>query len=122
MQSQKTIHFLDEIRARIDQGLQDVVTDTSKGQLYDALRYSLNGKGKRIRPTLTMLAGSMFDAEQNGLLDAALAIEIFHTFTLVHDDIMDRSDLRRGRRVVVRTTDPRLKPPGVVTIGVKCPV
>ena len=100
MQSQKTIRFLDDIRAGIEQGLQDVVAPTSEGQLYDALRYALNGKGKRIRPTLTMLSGTMVGADHEALHDAALAIEIFHSFTLIHDDIMDNSELRRGRETI----------------------
>lgn len=65
--------------------------------LYDPLRYMISIGGKRIRPKLCILAYSIFkDDLYNEIVEPALALEVFHSFTLIHDDIMDRSPLRRG--------------------------
>lgn len=92
--------ILDAIRDGVDRGLTDLVEPTDQGFLYDALRFALSGKGKRIRSTLTILAGRMYSAPEDALLDAALAVEVFHTFSLIHDDIMDGSSVRRGKDTV----------------------
>ncbi|RMG77768.1 MAG: polyprenyl synthetase family protein [Bacteroidetes bacterium] len=64
--------------------------------LYLPIRYTLSQKGKRIRPLLTLLSGLAFEANKKHLLLAGAAIETFHNFTLIHDDIMDNAPLRRG--------------------------
>lgn len=75
-------------------------TDEPKG-LYDPLRYMISIGGKRIRPRLCLLAWSIFGTSlSEEILEPAAALEVFHTFTLIHDDIMDRSPLRRGRETV----------------------
>lgn len=66
-------------------------------QLYAPIRYAMAEGGKRIRPTLLLLAYNIFADDVNRALDAALAVEIFHNFTLLHDDIMDNAAVRRGR-------------------------
>lgn len=68
--------------------------------LYDPIRYLLDIGGKRIRPSLTLLAAEMFGADASKALPSALAIEVFHNFSLMHDDIMDKAPLRRGRDTV----------------------
>ena len=69
--------------------------------LYDPLRYMIAIGGKRIRPRLCLLAYSLLrDTLDDGILQPAVALEVFHTFTLIHDDIMDKSPLRRGRDTV----------------------
>ena len=69
--------------------------------LYDPLRYMIGIGGKRIRPRLCLTAYSVFkDRLSPRLLEVAGALEVFHTFTLLHDDIMDRSPLRRGQQTV----------------------
>lgn len=69
--------------------------------LYDPLRYMIQIGGKRIRPTLCILAYSLFKDEiGDEILEPAAALEVFHSFTLLHDDIMDKSPLRRGRPTV----------------------
>lgn len=65
--------------------------------LYEPIRYSLDAKGKRVRPILLILVGESLGASRERLFPAALAIELLHTFTLVHDDIMDKDTQRRGR-------------------------
>jgi len=64
--------------------------------LYEPIQYLLNLGGKRMRPVLLLMAHQIFNDEVDGALDAALAIEVFHNFTLAHDDIMDEATLRRG--------------------------
>ena len=68
--------------------------------LYDPIGYILGLGGKRMRPVLTLMAVDVFDGPMEKALDAALAIEMFHNFSLVHDDIMDDAPLRRGKVTV----------------------
>ena len=68
--------------------------------LYEPINYIMNLGGKRIRPVLSMAAGLAFDAPVNDTLRLAHAIETFHNFTLVHDDIMDEAESRRGKQTV----------------------
>ena len=74
--------------------------------LYEPIGYALASGGKRLRPQLAVLAAQMFGGNDNDVLPAALALEVFHNFTLLHDDVMDRADVRRGRPTVhVRWND-----------------
>ncbi len=68
--------------------------------LYEPLRYVLSNGGKRIRPLLVLLSAKSFGTNKELALPAASAIEIFHNFTLIHDDIMDKADIRRGKPTV----------------------
>jgi polyprenyl synthetase len=68
--------------------------------LYEPMRYILQLGGKRLRPILTLIATDLFDADYHKALNAAMAIEMFHNFSLVHDDIMDKASLRRGETTV----------------------
>ncbi|HNP18428.1 MAG TPA: polyprenyl synthetase family protein [Fulvivirga sp.] len=69
-------------------------------ELYEPIRYIMNLGGKRLRPILSMLSYSLFKEDPESILDQALAIEVFHNFTLMHDDIMDEAPLRRGKATV----------------------
>ena len=68
--------------------------------LYEPIGYTLASGGKRIRPTLALIAAELFGGKENEVLPAALALEVFHNFTLLHDDVMDRAQVRRGRPTV----------------------
>ena len=68
--------------------------------LYQPVQYILNLGGKRLRPVLTLMTAEIFKASYNNALNAALSIEVFHNFSLVHDDIMDDAPLRRGKQTV----------------------
>jgi len=68
--------------------------------LYEPIDYILQLSGKRIRPLLTLMAAEVFSDDFRKALPAALAVEVFHNFTLVHDDIMDEAPLRRGKKTV----------------------
>lgn len=69
-------------------------------ELYEPIRYIMSLNGKRFRPLLTLLAASVFDDNWQNALKSAMAVEIFHNFTLMHDDIMDKAPLRRGKATV----------------------
>ncbi len=68
--------------------------------LYNPIYYILNLEGKRIRPILTLMSCDLFGEKIENALDAALAVEMFHNFSLIHDDIMDAAPLRRGQKTV----------------------
>ena len=68
--------------------------------LYDPMVYILSLGGKRVRPVLVLLASEVFGSHYKKALDAALAVEVFHNFSLIHDDIMDAAPLRRGKSTV----------------------
>lgn len=68
--------------------------------LYQPIAYALSAGGKRIRPVLTMMAADAFGGAAGKAVRPALGIETFHNFTLLHDDVMDNSDMRRGRPTV----------------------
>ena len=68
--------------------------------LYEPIEYIIQLSGKRIRPILTLMAADILSGNFTKALPAALAVEVFHNFTLVHDDIMDDAPLRRGKKTV----------------------
>ncbi len=68
--------------------------------LYEAISYILQLGGKRIRPQLVLLGNEIFNGDKNAVMPAAAAIELFHNFSLIHDDIMDNAPLRRGKKTV----------------------
>ena len=68
--------------------------------LYEPIEYTLAAGGKRVRPQLAMIACQLFGGNEEDVLPAALALEVFHNFTLLHDDVMDKADVRRGRPTV----------------------
>lgn len=68
--------------------------------LYEPIGYTLAAGGKRVRPRLAILATQLFGGKAEDVLPAALALEVFHNFTLLHDDVMDKASVRRGRPTV----------------------
>ena len=68
--------------------------------LYEPIQYILNLGGKRLRPVLTLMTAEIFDVDYKEALNAALSVEVFHNFSLIHDDIMDDAPLRRGKDTV----------------------
>lgn len=68
--------------------------------LYEPIRYLMNLGGKRLRPMLTLLSYSLFRSDVKSVVPYAIAVEAFHNFTLMHDDIMDKAPLRRGKQTV----------------------
>lgn len=88
------------LKEAIDARLGDLTFPDGPARLYEPVRYVLDGQGKRLRPMLLLLAAEAFDASRTVAMPAALAVEVFHNFTLVHDDIMDHASTRRGRPTV----------------------
>jgi geranylgeranyl diphosphate synthase type II len=93
--------YLARRAAEVNQWLDRLVPSetTPPEQLHRAMRYSLLAGGKRLRPSLTLAAGEALGADTDDLMPAACAIEMIHTYSLIHDDLpaMDNDDLRRGR-------------------------
>ena len=96
---------MDNYRKLVNDRLNQVVVKQSPVSFYDPVRYVLEGGGKRIRPILVILACKAVGGNEDDCLDAAVAVEILHNFTLVHDDIMDNDDLRRSRETVHKKWD-----------------
>ncbi|MGB1207044.1 MAG: polyprenyl synthetase family protein [Chitinophagales bacterium] len=96
------MHTLQSLKHEFNHFLVQTVLLEEPLSLYEPFRYIMNLGGKRIRPICCVAAYIMFEPKKNysNVLPAALAIEIFHNFTLVHDDIMDESNLRRGKATV----------------------
>ncbi|MBP5488592.1 MAG: polyprenyl synthetase family protein [Bacteroidales bacterium] len=90
-----------DIKETISRLFAEIEFEKEPEGLYDPLRYMISIGGKRIRPTLCLLTYSLYrEGFPEEILEPAAALEVFHTFTLIHDDIMDRSPLRRGRDTV----------------------
>lgn len=80
--------------------LNEFATPKAPNSLYEPIEYILGLGGKRLRPVLTLMTTEIFDGNYKKSLDAALAVEVFHNFSLIHDDIMDDAPLRRGKQTV----------------------
>lgn len=91
---------LDALRRSIQQALFAAVSHEEPASFYKPVRYTLEGGGKRIRPVLVLLASEAVGGTTLAAMDCAVAVELMHNFTLVHDDIMDKDDVRRGRPTV----------------------
>jgi geranylgeranyl diphosphate synthase, type II len=89
----------EELRGRVERFLGELPFTAELGQLEEALRYSLLGGGKRIRPVLCLATGEALGHDPDEVLPAACSLELVHTFSLVHDDLpaLDDDDLRRGQ-------------------------
>lgn len=90
----------DQLRSAIEEALSDLALPSEPDVLYAPVRHVLEGGGKRFRPVLLLLVANTYGVSTERAMPAALAVEIFHNFTLVHDDIMDHADTRRGRPTV----------------------
>ena len=94
---EKLIHYRKVI---FDPALEKYLRDQGASSLYDPIRYLMNIGGKRLRPLLALAGAEAFGESPKKAADAALAVEVFHNFTLMHDDIMDHAPLRRGQQTV----------------------
>lgn len=94
------MHTLNEYREVFLKHLTYRINATEPKNLYDPMHYILQIGGKRMRPLLTLMTADIFNNCYEAALDAALAVEVFHNFSLVHDDIMDDAPLRRGHQTV----------------------
>ena len=89
-----------ELQARINNEIKDMSFGQDPEELYRPIRYIMGLGGKRMRPLFTLLTFQMFNSDIDVALPPALAVELFHNFTLMHDDLMDQAPLRRGKPTV----------------------
>ncbi len=94
------MEVLKKYNSELQQHLENAVAQKEPRQLYDPIKYILSLGGKRIRPALTLMVCDFFGTDFKKAMSAALAVELFHNFSLIHDDIMDNAPLRRGKRTV----------------------
>jgi geranylgeranyl diphosphate synthase type II len=94
-------HFAN-LKTMVNEAIEKADFNGTPDALYLPIRYTMQGDGKRLRPVLMLAACDLFGGKPETMLDAAIAIELFHNFTLLHDDIMDNADLRRGNETVHR--------------------
>ena len=93
---------LKEISALIDQGIANLPIPAKPEGLYGPIRYTMESGGKRLRPTLLLTCAAACGGDIKKSLPQALGLEMFHNFTLLHDDVMDNAEVRRGRPTVHR--------------------
>ena len=90
----------EEILAMVNQGLADLQLERQPFGLYKPIRYVLSIGGKRVRPVLLLIAYNMYKDDVQTVLPSAVAVETYHNYTLLHDDVMDRAEVRRGKPCV----------------------
>ena len=91
---------LKDLQIIIDDAVKKLSYPAHPADLYEPITYILSIGGKRLRPAMLLMACDMFDGDVQAAIPPALAIEVFHNFTLMHDDIMDNAPLRRGKQTV----------------------
>lgn len=88
-----------------EEKLEEIEYNNEPIELYQPIKYTLGFGGKRIRPVTTLMGCELFSNEYKKALPQAIAIELFHNFTLIHDDIMDNAPIRRGKETVFKKWD-----------------
>ena len=99
----KALHTIKDLQKLISEEIQTEISrlnETEPKNLYQPIAYTLAMGGKRLRPAMVLLACNLFTDEVEKAIPAAIAIEVFHNFTLLHDDIMDEADVRRNSPTV----------------------
>lgn len=94
------MHAISYYQEIITNHFESLNIDKQPNNLYEPIRYILSLGGKRMRPVLTLMATEVFNVDCRKALNAATAVEVFHNFSLIHDDIMDDAPLRRGNQTV----------------------
>ncbi len=118
----KFSHYKDQVNHHLD-SILPALTGGKPQSLYAPIRYAMEGNGKRLRPVLLLLTCESLAGPIEAALPAAAAVELMHNFTLVHDDIMDNDDTRRGRPTVHRQWDKEaalLAGDGLLALAYRC--
>ncbi len=89
-----------ELLEKVNTYITELQFTRTPKDLYEPVKYVLSLGGKRIRPVLMLMAYNLYEDDVNSILPVASGIEIYHNYTLLHDDLMDRADLRRGKETV----------------------
>ena len=90
----------EELLAKVNAAIDALVYNAQPDALYEPIRYELSLGGKRIRPVLMLMGYQLFKDDVDKIIPQAIALETYHNFTLLHDDVMDRAEMRRGRPCV----------------------
>jgi len=94
------MHSPSELLKHVEKVINETTYPTHPASLYEPISYIMNLGGKRLRPIMLLMSAELFDGDIGAAVPAAMAIETFHNFTLIHDDIMDNAPLRRGQQTV----------------------
>ena len=90
----------EKYQKEIDNKLSKIILSNNPKELYDPVRYMLKMKSKRVRPILAILAYKLVHPNWKKVIQPCLCLELFHNFTLIHDDIMDKAPIRRGKKTI----------------------
>ena len=96
----------EELLKKVNEALDGLTYDRKPSSLYEPIKYVLAIGGKRVRPVLMLLAYNLFKDDPLRIMTQAIGLETYHNFTLLHDDLMDNADMRRGHETVHRKWDP----------------
>lgn len=99
------MHTIKELQEKVAELFDNRNYLATPSELYEPIQYSLSQGGKRLRPLLSLISCSLFGGDLKEVYNSAIGLEIFHNFTLLHDDIMDKSPLRRGMPSVYQKWD-----------------
>jgi geranylgeranyl diphosphate synthase type II len=94
------MYYIEKYQNSFNDYAETLTTPDQPEGLYNPIMYMLGLGGKRLRPVLTLMVTDMYSGNYERALDAAMAVEVFHNFSLIHDDIMDAAPLRRGKQTV----------------------
>jgi len=94
------MHSIEQLQNIINKAIAETKYTAKPAELYEPISYLMKLGGKRMRPVLVLVSAELFGGDVQKALDAAIGIELFHNFTLMHDDIMDKAPLRRGNPTV----------------------
>ena len=94
------MYLPNQLSQRINQYIKELAFSRKPQGLYNPIEYVLSPGGKRIRPVLMLMAYNLYRDDVEAIFDPATAIEVYHNYTLLHDDLMDRADMRRGKATV----------------------
>ena len=95
----------EELLKKVNEALDNLVYDRQPASLYDPIKYVLSIGGKRVRPVLTMLSYNLYKDDPLSIMPQVIGLETYHNFTLLHDDLMDHADMRRGHETVHKKWD-----------------
>ena len=95
----------EDLLKKVNEAIDALVYDRQPASLYDPIKYVLSIGGKRVRPVLTLLAYNLYQDDPLSIMPQAIGLETYHNFTLLHDDLMDHADMRRGHETVHKKWD-----------------
>ncbi len=94
------LYSIDQLTKLVNESIEKLSFPKEPSHIYDPIRYVLSGGGKRVRSVLMLLSYNLYKDHPESIMQQALALETYHNFTLLHDDLIDKSDLRRGKPTV----------------------